>query len=470
MYKFGLLPTSAFLAQGSENRKTTTPLRISPDLLCRLDWVFPGYYNSLSCNPDSRVAVNMFITWLAGRADTLLTSLTDHSSIVILLIFLAFLFVLTYAQSTYKFHHAIAAAKVNAVHRTNEATETPTLPYWIPILGHTLPFVFSTSRFMSHLSKTYPHLPIKIYVGGRLLQFIPHGDPVSTLHRHPRKLTNVLIPVKFMTDTGLSREDQVRGEIDELSGVLPQSNPGWEHLPDDRRWNYLEHKDFATHLSGSAQEAVLGKKFAERLIHELLAWASEQSKQQKCRPLDEKKWIFVPDLTKFLREKIFVAAVSALYGPELLRIAPDLPKTYWAWLDRMPQMFRRLPRWMIPDAYAAREKTLQALMEWDEIKRRTRPEALERAKQGIWEWDSLHGSTLTQARTKMFDEFGISKEGAALFHSAMMFAYVLSLIFLPQVLFWRCLSNMDRYLCVKVNAKRNIRNNLVPAGCPSCRS
>ncbi|KAM7219587.1 Cytochrome P450 [Rhypophila decipiens] len=261
---------------------------------------------------------------------------------------------------------------------------------------------------MRRLASTYGSMPVKLYVGGRLLQFISHGEPVAALHRHARKLTNVLIPVKFMADTGLSKEDQLRGEIDELSGMLPQPNPGWEHLPDHKRWNLREHAVYGAHLSSSAHESILGTRFAERFTRDLLSWAAEHGEG----------WIDVPDLTKFLREKLFIAATSALYGDELLgSIAPDLPKDYWEWLDQMPRLFRRLPRWMIPGAYAARERTLASLMKWDEAKRRGGAPS-----KGQLEWDPLHGSTLTQARTMMFDEFGISREGSALFHSAMLFA------------------------------------------------
>ncbi|KAK4211200.1 cytochrome P450 [Rhypophila decipiens] len=314
-------------------------------------------------------------TSLASQYIFLSAQVHKHPYLVITLLLLALPLLLTYALSTYLFHRAISTAKTNAAANNGLASPTPALPYWIPFLGHTISLVFETSRFMRRLASTYGNMPVKLY---------------------------------FMADTGLSREDQLRGEIDELSGVLPQPNPGWEHLPDHKRWNLREHAVYGAHLSSSAQESILGARLAEGFTRDLLSWAAEHGEG----------WIDVPDLTKFLRENLFIAATSALYEDELLgSIAPDLPKDYWDWLDQMPRLFRRLPRWMIPGAYAARERTLDSLMKWDEAKRRGGAPS-----KGQLEWDPLHGSTLTQARTVMFDEFGIGREGSALFHSAMLFA------------------------------------------------
>jgi len=255
---------------------------------------------------------------------------------------------------------------------------------------------------------------VKLYVGGRSLNFIPQGKHIVELHRKSRKVTNVLIAEKFMRDAGLSLEDQLRGGISERSGVLPLPNAGWEHLPDSRRWNYLEHHDFAAHLGGKAPD-VLGHKFAERLGANLTAWARRQS-------TDAYDWIHVPDLVAFMREQLFLASTAALYGDEILRIAPDLCADFWTFISKLPTLFRGIPLWLVPGASAARRRVLGSFRKWEQIKRQY-PERVESDLQSSGhEWDAIHGAKMTRARTQMYRDFSISEDGACLFHFAMMFA------------------------------------------------
>jgi len=127
-------------------------------------------------------------------------------------------------------------------------------------------------------------------------------------------------------------------------------------------------------------------------------------------------------MAALLRHYLFTAATTALYGSALLEMAPSLPADFWALLTHLPRLFRRWPAWLIPGARAARRRVLAALQAWEEAKVRDVAE-----RRGVWdvgdnEWDAVHGAKLTRARTKMYRDFGISGEGAALFHFAMMFA------------------------------------------------
>lgn len=316
-------------------------------------------------------------------------------------------FWITYCLSSYRFHTNVKRAS------TSHGYPTPVVPYWVPFLGHTIPFVFNTAKYMQYLTFTFKSTPVKIYLGGQFIQFIPHGEPIATLHRKSRILVNSVLTEKFMSDAGVSLDDQIRGEINERSGMLPQPNPGWEHLPDDRRWNYIEHKMFLTHLSGRDNE-VLSEKMAEGFSKGLVTWAEETATK------DSDGWISVPDLTEFMRGQLFHAATSAMFGDELLRAAPELCVDFWSSIDRLPQLFRKLPRWLAPEAYRAREKVMASLVKWEEVVSR---DGVKGGKEG--EWDSLHGSALTQARHRLHDQFGISKDGRARFHFAFMFAYVL---------------------------------------------
>lgn len=73
-------------------------------------------------------------------------------------------------------------------------------------------------------------------------------------------------------------------------------------------------------------------------------------------------WVEYPDLYKFLQSTVTRASIETVYGRALLDLNPTFIDDFWEFEANAPRFLRGMPRWLMPNAYRARDKLVNAFM------------------------------------------------------------------------------------------------------------
>ena len=129
-----------------------------------------------------------------------------------------------------------------------------------------------------------------------------------------------------------------------------RSRPGSKVKAKDRIF-YLRHKAINELLIGRGLKS-LTDRFETNLHHQVS---------------DDKigrEWQDLPDLHCFVRNKIFRALLESMCGPYLLSLNPTFADDFWEFDGYVVDLFKFLPRFMMPQAFSARERCFQAVRKW----------------------------------------------------------------------------------------------------------
>ncbi|KAL4744362.1 cytochrome P450 [Aspergillus terricola var. indicus] len=226
------------------------------------------------------------------------------------------------------------------VHRHQTSKNVvPLKPYAVPLLGSSLDFTNSKiGQVWDSLIRDCNRWNLKslsvLLAGVRThILFTPNAVLSElkakhlTRHKHARLLaTNVL---------GMSREEAAKTFPDT---PLPKTSVTLERV----------HSEF---LLTSTPVTTLTNKFMECLYEAI-------SGDSKIGTDDE------IELYAWIKDKLFNASVSALFGSELLRMHPDLHKDFWIWEQNLLTLLFGTPRIFARQAYASRERLLAKLSKW----------------------------------------------------------------------------------------------------------
>lgn len=215
----------------------------------------------------------------------------------------------------------------------------PLKPYAIPLLGSTLNFtntnIGQAWDSLIRECETWNLKSLSVLLAGvrTHILFTP-GTILSELkakhltrHKHARLLAiNVL---------GMSKEEAAKTFPDT---PLPKTSVTLERV----------HSEF---LLTSIPVTTLTNKFMECLYEKI----SGDSRVETNGEIELYAWI---------KEKVFDASISALFGSELLRMHPDLHKDFWIWEQNLLTLLFGTPRIFARQAYAARERLLTKLGKW----------------------------------------------------------------------------------------------------------
>ncbi|KAH7142831.1 cytochrome P450 [Dactylonectria estremocensis] len=288
--------------------------------------------------------------------------------------------------------------------------QPPKVPYWIPVAGNTFGFAFNTEKFLTSIISKFGNVPLRILVGAEPMYFIPHGEPILELFKASRHLTTKSLGVMTVRDAfGCPQKDidDIYGADD--SGTEAKPAPGWESVDPSVRFHFIQHRDIHNLLTGSSLNTMTAK-FVEVYSKRI---------ERDTRFKDD-EWSEVDDLYAWLKDNLIRAAIEALCGEKFLELAPDFPDDFWAFDYHLPNLFKRLPRWLVPKSYQARDKVHEAVLRYHEYGRTqfnfTDDEVLKR------DWTPEFGARLMGARQKMFTTTGFSAQGAAALDLGMMWA------------------------------------------------
>ena len=137
------------------------------------------------------------------------------------------------------------------------------------------------------------------------------------------------------------------------SGMNVRPHPGTNVKAKDRIF-HLTHQVLSDLLTGTGLKP-LSTRFGVNL------------RQQLSTDEIGDEWQDFPDLYLFVRTRIFHAAVESMCGPYLLSLSPTFVDDFWEFDHHILNFFKGFPRLMMPKAFRARERCLQAVRKWHQF-------------------------------------------------------------------------------------------------------
>ncbi|KAJ5484691.1 Cytochrome P450 [Penicillium expansum] len=172
------------------------------------------------------------------------------------------------------------------------------------------------------------------------------------------------------------------------------------HVAPEHRIYYHQHKSAHRFLTGDALRHMT-ERFTRVLSREL-------HRDAAIGPDDD--WVQLPDLYTFWKSRIFHAAVHALFGPYLTLLTPGFEQDFWHYVDAIPTLTMGLPRWMIPGAYAARDRVFTAVKTWHRFAR-AHSDYRQNGPDDP-DWDKYWGSAWLKVRQQFGQDSGWMDEDA----------------------------------------------------------
>lgn len=227
----------------------------------------------------------------------------------------------------------------------------------------------------------YKGIPVCLRLGFLDINFIFQARDIKALFSQSRVMNNSIYR-DFAVSTMFGMPDAARRRIAaDDTGLLPTPHPNSNTKPEDRIL-YLTHHTMSKYISGPRLK-LLATRYTEKFCQSL----------QNLEIRDE--WTRIPSLYQFLQHHIFSSAVKSIFGNALLELNPNLIDDFWAFDDAISDLAKGYPRWMIPGAYAARDRCLAAVTKWHEVVRST-PYVSDSDDEEAW--DPLHGDGIMRIR------------------------------------------------------------------------
>ncbi|KAK0125683.1 hypothetical protein ONS95_000314 [Cadophora gregata] len=272
-----------------------------------------------------------------------------------------------------------------ALGRSGDDKTPPILPYSLPGLGNLISFAFDTNKLLSDIISKYgPNMPVRIRVLNTKLHFISGAESVLAIFKGSRDLTTAPASIRVLENAFGSpasvRHVYTRDNTGVFTQPLEDSNP----LEPHNRIFAITHKSLHGLLQGNGL-----KELAARFMYFLEAELS-------ALDVGHDEWTNIPDFYDLVKKSVFKASTTALCGPTLFKLNPELTDDFWEFDVHMPMLFKNLPRWVIPRAFAIRDKLKASISKWHayaEERFDHEDEALQKL-----EWEELFGTRLMRSR------------------------------------------------------------------------
>lgn len=205
------------------------------------------------------------------------------------------------------------------------------------------------------------------------------------------------------------------------TGVNPKPLEGSNLLePNNRIW-HLQHAVFHSNLLGSGL-SVIATHFMTNMEKEL-----------EALEVGFDDWTDLPDLYSLVKGIVFRASTTALCGPKLFELNPDFSSDFWEFDTHVPNLFKNLPRWLIPSAFRCRDKLQASIMKWQAYANKNFDWEDESIQKEAWEQN--WGAKLMRDRYKIGQNAdGLSERAIAASDLGLIWGYVIFFNLLPSLM------------------------------------
>ncbi|KAF1936393.1 cytochrome P450 [Clathrospora elynae] len=259
--------------------------------------------------------------------------------------------------------------------------QPPTLPYWIPGLKHGLSMGIDSKKFLaSCLNKYGDGSPFFIDAAGQKLLILLDPEHIKGVLR---------------SSTELDPNPFIHERI--LGALMGSPQAAIDHYKSEKgNTDYIQTTHIRQHTTGSNLTSL-----DKRLFHVL---------KRTIEPtLSDSGWTDLPDLYAFVEYHVSFAIAETLLGSAIVESYPNIITDLWIHIESTDQFLMGLPRFIIPKAYAARDRLLSHIRKWS-----TKSESLRHENAVDTKWDPTAGSALVQEREELYGEMpGHDEHGRA---------------------------------------------------------
>ncbi|KAF2973131.1 hypothetical protein GQX73_g397 [Xylaria multiplex] len=310
-----------------------------------------------------------------------------------------------------------------------ESQEPPIIPYWLPGLGSTIPFVRDTKGFIDNAVRKWgDSTPYTIKLAAFKGYLITQPEHFGPLLKATRFLSNKKVMAELMRDVFGTPPNVMPMYLGDNSGIEAKPVPGTS-IPSHQRIWHNQHVDSAKYLTGDVLRG-LAARFTSTLSEAI-------SKADPNDPADSGEWVTIDDFYPWWRARVFAAATTSIFGPHLLRLNPTLEQDFWNFADSIPTLVKRYPAWMAPRAHAARNKMIDSVKKWHAHAREHSDYSI--SGDDAPKWDEYWGSVWLKVRqrwgqaTGTMDDGGLASEDLALAIAANANAIPMAFWYLVEI-------------------------------------
>jgi hypothetical protein len=179
---------------------------------------------------------------------------------------------------------------------------------------------------------------------------------------------------------------------------------------DNGQMDHVQMAHIRQHVTGTSLIS-MSKKVFERLNLNI---------SESFSPAENSEWMDIPDLFDFVQSQVTRAITETLMGSTITQQYPELYSDQWLFMDRSIEIVTGLPRFIVPVAYAARDRLLANLKRWSSTS-----EALRKEHKADSHWDENAGSGLLQERQERYAQTpGFNEDARVSQILGLLFAYV----------------------------------------------
>ncbi|CAK4018499.1 25-hydroxycholesterol 7-alpha-hydroxylase-like [Lecanosticta acicola] len=265
----------------------------------------------------------------------------------------------------------------------------PAIPYTIPWLGHTLPFLTSNpGKFWDALFRWYPRSTgvCTLLVGGRKTHVV-----ISTA------------AVQAMFKAKSPSRDVFEHDMWRLVFRLPEHQAHNAESTKD-----TEHDINAQYMTSIDRVNELTAQFTRVLEDVLRKDAAEITKLDHI------------GLYEWLRDRMFIASCTALFGEKIIQMYPQFCNDFYEFDVDFLKFFFRLPTFMMKEGYARQERMYANLARWNaEMHRLSGGSPVDPEGPA---YEPLFGSRLNRARQIGYKLRGLDARSSAALDVGITFA------------------------------------------------
>ena len=179
------------------------------------------------------------------------------------------------------------------------------------------------------------------------------------------------------------------------SGILVKPHPDSHVERADRLW-FKSHHNFSINLKGSGLNE-LSSRFKDNLALQIT---------NKRKELGEDDLTELPDLFDFIKSETFRASTVAFCGPHILELNPTLAEDFWEFDSWLPLIFKKFPRWIIPRAFAIRDKMHSNIAKWHQYANANFDR--DDQNQANLQWEPNFGARVMRAEWQMHQDANVN--------------------------------------------------------------
>lgn len=227
--------------------------------------------------------------------------------------------------------------------------------------------------------------PLAVRAGTLKFTLITNPDHIQKIFKSSKQLTSkphTLFALKYLLDAPASvipfyaADDSGMGSTPRKGSLTKQGD----------RIHFHQARATQKFLAGQ-HLGPLADRYSKTLARNLHSALDE---------VDSDGWLEHPDLYSFLQQNVSRTAIETLMGSKILDLDPNLVENFWKFDRNVPLFLRCLPRWMIPGAYAARDRLRASIKRWHAYANEHYD--CNKTNKEDPEWDPYFGSKLVRAR------------------------------------------------------------------------